>query len=99
MIKQTQSPKVIASYALPPQSSFTCPPCSVRLRKDNFPVRRTTYASILDPVPKIISFVENSDQLPLKSDSENDGDSGMRTFTLPTSCSRVVHIDVLSDNG
>ncbi|TVY48777.1 Uncharacterized protein LOCC1_G003372 [Lachnellula occidentalis] len=39
------SSKLITSYALPPQSSFTCPPASLRTRISKSKTERRTYAS------------------------------------------------------
>jgi hypothetical protein len=40
---QVQSSRLITSCSVPPQSSFPCPPCSIRLKNDtkSSPVRRT----------------------------------------------------------
>ncbi|KAL3496207.1 hypothetical protein BJX62DRAFT_232715 [Aspergillus germanicus] len=53
-----QNPKLVTSYAVPPQSSFSCPPCSLRRKLSNGSgVRRQTYAAVKK---EIKAFVEES---------------------------------------
>ncbi|KAF9892404.1 hypothetical protein FE257_001512 [Aspergillus nanangensis] len=55
-IYNIQTPKLVTSYAVPPQSSFSCQPCSVR-RKLSHKVKRQTYVAV-NPQKEIKSFVE-----------------------------------------
>lgn len=49
----------MTSYAVSPQSTFTCPPCSVRLRtQGSEPSQRLTYCSITTPRLKLQCFSE-----------------------------------------
>ncbi|KAL4903294.1 hypothetical protein BDW74DRAFT_157031 [Aspergillus multicolor] len=42
-----QNPKLVTSYAVPPQSSFSCPPCSLRRKLPrNSGVKRQTFAAL-----------------------------------------------------
>jgi hypothetical protein len=50
--------KLITSYALPPQSLFTCAPTSLRTRASKSVVERRTYVSTTGPYPQITLFVE-----------------------------------------
>ncbi|KAL2856863.1 hypothetical protein BJX68DRAFT_192512 [Aspergillus pseudodeflectus] len=53
-----QNPKLVTSYAVPPQSSFSCPPCSLRRKLLNGSgVKRQTYAAFKK---EIKAFVEES---------------------------------------
>ncbi|RJE22743.1 hypothetical protein PHISCL_04922 [Aspergillus sclerotialis] len=58
-IYNIQTPKLVTSYAVPPQSSFSCRPCSVR-RKLGSSVKRQTYGAVNRPERQIKSFVEES---------------------------------------
>ncbi|KAF8866980.1 hypothetical protein BDZ45DRAFT_719968 [Acephala macrosclerotiorum] len=52
------SSKLITSYALPPQSSFTCAPVSVRTRISKNIVERRSYASTTTPQAQLTLFRE-----------------------------------------
>ncbi|CZR56915.1 uncharacterized protein PAC_06804 [Phialocephala subalpina] len=52
------SSKLITSYALPPQSSFTCAPVSVRTRISKTTVERRSYASTATPQLQLTLFRE-----------------------------------------
>ncbi|KAL4883489.1 hypothetical protein BJY04DRAFT_226517 [Aspergillus karnatakaensis] len=53
-----QTPKLVTSYAVPPQSSFTCPPCSLRRKLPNGSgVKRQTFAALKK---EIKAFTEES---------------------------------------
>ncbi|PYH45600.1 uncharacterized protein BP01DRAFT_318938 [Aspergillus saccharolyticus JOP 1030-1] len=57
-IYNIQTPKLVTSYAVPPQSSFTCQPCSVRRKiPSKAVVRRQTYIALKQ---QIKAFVEES---------------------------------------
>ncbi|OAT13082.1 hypothetical protein BDBG_08352 [Blastomyces gilchristii SLH14081] len=62
-IYNVQFPKLVTSYAVPPQSSFSCPPCSVRQKsspKQNAVARRHTYCSIEQPENQVQCFLDQS---------------------------------------
>lgn len=58
--------RLITSYALPPQMSLTCPPCSIRTRLSKGKVERRTYVSTTGPQAQITSFhnsIENKAEI------------------------------------
>ncbi|PLB37047.1 uncharacterized protein BDW47DRAFT_132431 [Aspergillus candidus] len=57
-IYNIQTPKLVTSYAVPPKSSFSCQPCSVRRKVPNkSATKRQTYVAV-NPQRQIKSFVE-----------------------------------------
>lgn len=59
--QQVQTPKLVTSYAVPPQSSFSCRPCSVRRKlAHNSVVIRQTYCAVERPEKQIKAFFEES---------------------------------------
>ncbi|KAE8349888.1 hypothetical protein BDV28DRAFT_52272 [Aspergillus coremiiformis] len=59
-IYNIQTPKLVTSYAVPPQSSFSCQPCSVRRKiSDKSVVKRQTYVAV-NPQKEIKCFVEET---------------------------------------
>ncbi|KAK2754588.1 hypothetical protein FQN54_006989 [Arachnomyces sp. PD_36] len=60
-IYNVQSPKLIASYAVPPQSSFSCPPCSIRRKiSKGTAVKRQTYCAVERPEKQVQCFSDES---------------------------------------
>ncbi|OKL57893.1 hypothetical protein UA08_06619 [Talaromyces atroroseus] len=60
-IYNVQYPKLVTSYAVPPQSEFSCHPCSIRLRdKDSSAVKRYTYCAVGRPQRQIKGFFEET---------------------------------------
>ncbi|OJD18263.1 hypothetical protein AJ78_01702 [Emergomyces pasteurianus Ep9510] len=61
-IYNVQFPKLVTSYAIPPQSSFSCAPCSVRQKptQKNAVARRQTYCAIEQPENQIKCFLDES---------------------------------------
>ncbi|KAJ6183913.1 hypothetical protein N7519_005214 [Penicillium mononematosum] len=58
-IYNVQTPKLVTSYAVPPQSTFSCRPCSVRRKlSKKSTVRRQTYTAVTKPEHQIKCFVE-----------------------------------------
>jgi hypothetical protein len=58
---QVQYPKLVTSYAVPPQSEFSCHPCSIRLRdKESSAVKRYTYCAVGRPQRQIKGFFEET---------------------------------------
>ena len=59
---KVQFPKLITSYALPPQSSFHCPPLSLRQKTSSGSTsKRRTYCAIEGPEKEIKCFLEESE--------------------------------------
>lgn len=84
----------MTSYAVSPQSIFTCPPCSVRLRKQGSePHRRLTYCSISTPELRLQCFSEISSPS-LEQEKE------FYTFSaeVKNAKSPIVHLDFLPTN-
>ncbi|KAH8600498.1 hypothetical protein B0O99DRAFT_610818 [Bisporella sp. PMI_857] len=54
------SSRLLTSYALPPQTSFTCPPTSTRTRISKNKVERRTYVSTIQPQAQITLFYEST---------------------------------------
>ncbi|OAX81924.1 hypothetical protein ACJ72_03732 [Emergomyces africanus] len=61
-IYNVQFPKLVTSYAIPPQSSFSCAPCSVRQKSSqkNAVARRRTYCAIEQPENQVQCFLDDS---------------------------------------
>ncbi|GAD99041.1 conserved hypothetical protein [Paecilomyces variotii No. 5] len=60
-IYNVQTPKLVTSYAVPPQSSFSCRPCSVRRKlAHKSTVIRQTYCAVERPEKQIKAFFEES---------------------------------------
>ncbi|MCJ1384411.1 hypothetical protein MMC17_007527 [Xylographa soralifera] len=55
-----QASALITSYSISAAASFTCPPHSVRLKRDEGLNQRLTYCSLADPKPRIQYFSEIS---------------------------------------
>ncbi|KAL3467713.1 hypothetical protein BJX64DRAFT_247234 [Aspergillus heterothallicus] len=83
-----QNPKLVTSYAVPPQSFFSCPPCSLRRKLPNgLGVRRQTYAAVKN---EIKAFVEES-----ASAGQTAPTISSSTFTLKDSSSPVAFLGVV----
>ncbi|KAK9780560.1 putative Nucleoporin Nup133/Nup155-like N-terminal domain-containing protein [Seiridium cardinale] len=84
-IYHVSSARLVTSYPIPPQSSFTCPPCSLRRRiPSSKDVARYTYIATADPVLKVTLFKDIVE-------SSGKTTSSTRTFSLPSS-KRVVYL-------
>ncbi|KAL8651200.1 MAG: hypothetical protein Q9210_003390 [Variospora velana] len=93
-IYDVRSGSVAASYAVSPATTFTCPPCSVKLaRSGPIEAQRSTYCSILDPQPKLLRFVEEPDQ-----SIRHGGSLKTSAFDLPENGNAIVHLEVLPSN-
>ncbi|KAF7117997.1 hypothetical protein CNMCM5793_007366 [Aspergillus hiratsukae] len=58
-IYNIQTPKLVTSYAVPPQSSFSCRPCSVRRKlSKRSVVKRQTFGAVDRPEREIKAIVE-----------------------------------------
>ncbi|KAL8699445.1 MAG: hypothetical protein Q9224_001409 [Gallowayella concinna] len=91
-IYNIRSGVIVASYAVSPMTTFTCPPCSTKLLKNGQGESRSiTYCSIVDPRPKILCFSEES-----RNSTNYDAKLTKSYFDLPEHGVPIVHIDVLS---
>ncbi|OJJ44912.1 hypothetical protein ASPZODRAFT_153250 [Penicilliopsis zonata CBS 506.65] len=60
-IYNVQTPKLVTSYAVPPQSAFSCRPCSVRRKlTQKASVKRQTYSAVERPERQIKCFFEET---------------------------------------
>ncbi|KAI9051544.1 hypothetical protein LZ554_004590 [Drepanopeziza brunnea f. sp. 'monogermtubi'] len=57
------SSRLLTSYALPPQSSFTCPPSSIRTRISKSKIERRTYVSTAGSQAEITLFHESTEEM------------------------------------
>ncbi|KAI9764899.1 MAG: hypothetical protein M1835_007482, partial [Candelina submexicana] len=81
-----QTPRLITSYSLPPQATFTCPPCSVHLGNGSRSSKqRLSYASIISPKPQIAHFRQGSARTSLLT----------ATYNVPSAASPIRYLDVL----
>ena len=86
---QVQSSRLITSYPVPPQSTFPCPPCSIRLKNvGKSPSVRYTYCVIQRPEAQLQCF------------SETDGPHGSSAvttsvFSLSDTQSPVVFLETI----
>ncbi|KAL1646013.1 hypothetical protein SLS58_003433 [Diplodia intermedia] len=88
-----QAPRLITSYALPPQSSFTAPPFSVYLKANKQrPAKRFTYATVKESSGssrhQILCFSEEAHPTPT-------GNPDKTAYTIPSSSGKVFSIDAL----
>ncbi|OJD30716.1 uncharacterized protein BKCO1_5700034 [Diplodia corticola] len=89
-----QAPRLITSYALPPQSSFTAPPFSVYLKANKQRLaKRFTYATVKESSgssrQQILCFSEEVHPTPT-------GNPDKTAYTIPPSSGKVFSIDALS---
>ncbi|KAF4543856.1 hypothetical protein BFW01_g10574 [Lasiodiplodia theobromae] len=88
-----QAPRLITSYALPPQSSFTAPPFSVYLKANKQrSAKRFTYAAVKESSGssrhQILCFSEEIHTTPT-------GNPDKTAYTIPPSSGKVFSIDAL----
>merc|ERR1711939_1272057 len=70
------SSRLITSYALPPQSSFTCPPSSLRTRVSKTKVERRTYVSTRGSQSGLTQFHETTNGLEAPTSLTKNSKSG-----------------------
>ncbi|KAK2798307.1 hypothetical protein FQN50_008863 [Emmonsiellopsis sp. PD_5] len=94
-IYSIQFPKLVTSYAIPPQSSFSCPPCSVRQKstRKTALARRQTYCAIEKPEKEIKCFLDESG-----TSSQVALNISNASFKLDGSDSPVVYLGVIPAN-
>ncbi|KAI4124469.1 MAG: hypothetical protein LQ338_004787 [Usnochroma carphineum] len=93
-IYDLRSGNIVASYAVSPATSFTCPPSSIKLSKSgSTEARKITYCSVLDPQPKLLRFVEESRRKVLLG-----GPLETSALNLPENSSSVVYVEALPNN-
>lgn len=84
-IYNVSSARLVTSYPIPPQSAFTCSPCSLRRRIPNSKdVARYTYAATTDPASKVTLFKD-------VVEASGKTTSSTKIFTLPSS-KRIVYL-------
>ncbi|KAL2808246.1 hypothetical protein BJX63DRAFT_40757 [Aspergillus granulosus] len=87
-----QNPKLVTSYAVPPQSSFSCAPCSLRRKLPNGSgVRRQTYAAVKK---EIKAFVEES-----AGTGQNAPTISSSTFAVKDSSSPIAFIGIVPNSS
>ncbi|PGH32807.1 hypothetical protein GX50_04408 [[Emmonsia] crescens] len=91
-IYNVQFPKLVTSYAIPPQSSFSCPPCSVRQKstQKNAVARRQTYCAIEQPENQVQCFLDES-----TTGTHNALNISSTSFKLKDSKSPVVFLGII----
>ncbi|KAI0127749.1 hypothetical protein BJ170DRAFT_626631 [Xylariales sp. AK1849] len=78
-IYDVSSARLVTSYPVPPQSTFTCPPCSIRRRiPGSNDVARYTYMATSDPSHKVTLFKDIVE-------SSGKTTSSTRSLSLPSS--------------
>ncbi|TVY92337.1 Uncharacterized protein LAWI1_G001102 [Lachnellula willkommii] len=83
------SSKLITSYALPPQSSFTCPPTSLRTRISKSKTERRTYASTTGVQSQIFLFRD-------VTEGTNHTTSSTISHSLENTRNKVFYLGVIS---
>ena len=59
--QQVRQSRLITSYAVSPQTKFTCPPCSFfHPASAEGPARRATYCAVTSTQPRLLCFLESS---------------------------------------
>ncbi|KAI0996981.1 hypothetical protein K3495_g11202 [Podosphaera aphanis] len=84
--------RLITSYALPPQSCFTCPPCSLRTKSSKSKIDRRTYVAVINARPQITLFHDSK---------ENPGETTCREISqdIGGSSGRAVFIGTITATG
>ncbi|MCJ1303027.1 hypothetical protein MMC08_005833 [Hypocenomyce scalaris] len=92
-IYDIRSSRLVTSYSVSPQSSFTCPPSSVRRRPSGPDAAlRLTYCSVKDPKPRIQCFAETYETV-----SQRGSQVSTKTLVIKGSSSPVVHLEALDE--
>lgn len=91
-LAQIQTSRLVTSYSVSPQASFTCPPCSIRRKNPKTAAERLTYCSVIDPKPQLKCFVERYG----KSSGAN-GTISSTIHNITDSDSPVVYLDLIAD--
>ena len=93
-LMQIKSCKLTTSYVFSPQAKLTCPPCSVRLRKQGLePVQRWTYCSVRSPNPVLHCFSERT-----RTTSQRKRDITSFVIDIKDATSPIVYLDTLIPN-
>ncbi|KAL2075383.1 hypothetical protein VTL71DRAFT_326 [Oculimacula yallundae] len=83
------SSRLVTSYALPPQTSFTCPPSSLRTRVSKHRVERRTYVSTRGSQAGLTMFYESID-------GSEPANSSTKTSKLEHSHNPVVYLGTIT---
>ncbi|MCJ1250553.1 hypothetical protein MMC30_007781 [Trapelia coarctata] len=89
-----QTSRLVTSYAVSPQATFTCPPCSILRKIPKSAAERLTYCSVVDPSPKLQCFVEQSG----KSSGAN-GRISSTSHNVADSESPIIYLDLIACPG
>lgn len=88
---QIQFPKLVTSYAVPPQSSFSCPPLSLRIKSTATSIsKRRTYCAIDGPEAQIQCFSQESD-----AGNQHTGTISASSFLITDTNSPTVFMDLV----
>lgn len=79
---------MITSYALPPQSTFTCAPASVRNRISKNTIERRTYVSTTEPQAQITLFRETA--------TNGSIESSTTSYELSSTSSTVTYLGTIT---
>ncbi|KAL8712109.1 MAG: hypothetical protein Q9220_003543 [cf. Caloplaca sp. 1 TL-2023] len=81
-----------SSYAVSPVTTFTCPPCSIKISKTGSgEAHNVTYCSVVDPQPRLISFREET-----KRKVSFGGQLRTSKIDLPNVGVPIVHIECVA---
>lgn len=92
-IYNVQSGRLKTSYAVPPHSTFACPPCSIRHTVVNGQAsERRTYVALAAPEAEIWCFSEAE---------QSDGNIRISTakYAVEDSANPIVYLDTIAANG
>lgn len=93
---KVQTPRLKTSYALSPQSKFTCPPCCIRRKSERSQGAQShTYCSVVDSKARIQLFSDNSGTERAKPSSVHVAGAGAVSYPISESSQPIVHIDVV----
>ncbi|KAL8869201.1 MAG: hypothetical protein Q9174_004445, partial [Haloplaca sp. 1 TL-2023] len=90
-VYDVQSGHANASYAVSPSTTFTCPPCAIKLPEgsNRGPVR-LTYCAVLNPKPQVLCFSEE-----IRRGIDLGGKLNTSTVDLPDGGQPIVHIEAI----
>ncbi|MCJ1358402.1 MAG: hypothetical protein MMC33_008402 [Icmadophila ericetorum] len=90
-VYDVRSSNLVTGYTVSTQSSFTCPPCSVREKSTR---QRWTYCAVQDPKPKLLCFTEKA-----VKGSISQGPISTSSLDLRGSSSPVVHLGTINSTS
>ncbi|KAI9883571.1 MAG: hypothetical protein M1823_004669 [Watsoniomyces obsoletus] len=94
-IYNVEQSRLATSYALPPHTSFTCPPCSIRRQHTaNSTIHRMTYASTKGPESRIYGFLDSTKRQ-ARSGGTPETSRSVFSCNFQDVHRDVVHVDLL----